>query len=123
MSKQSKQDERIAQMTFSSVYPHYVAKIEKKGRTEQELQQVIQWLTGFNKAAIQKHIKSKTTFAEFFEAATLNPNAHLIKGVICGYRVEEIENPLTQKTRYLDKLIDELAKGKKLEKIFRVEPS
>jgi hypothetical protein len=121
MSTNSKQDERIAQMTFSSVYPHYVAKVEKKGRTEQELQHVIQWLTGFNQTAIKKHIKSKTTFEQFFEAATLHPNAHLIKGVICGYRVEEIENPLTQKTRYLDKLVDELAKGKKLEKILRVE--
>jgi hypothetical protein len=121
MSTNSKQDERIAQMTFSSVYPHYVAKVEKKGRTEQELLQVIQWLTGFDKTAIKKHIKSKTTFEQFFEAATLHPNAHLIKGVICGYRVEEIENPLTQKTRYLDKLVDELAKGKKLEKILRVE--
>lgn len=123
MSAQSKQDERIAKMTFSSVYPHYVAKVEKKGRTEKELVQVIQWLTGFNKTAIQKHIKSQSTFEEFFESATLHPNAHLIKGVICGYRVEEIENPLTQKARYLDKLIDELAKGKKLEKIFRDAPA
>ena len=123
MSAQSKHDERIAKMTFSSVYPHYVAKVEKKGRTEKELVQVIQWLTGFNKTAIQKHIKSQSTFEEFFESATLHPNAHLIKGVICGYRVEEIENPLTQKARYLDKLIDELAKGKKLEKIFRDAPA
>lgn len=117
----SHHDEKIANMTFASVYPHYVTKIEKKGRTVEELHQVIQWLTGFNDKAIQKQIDSKTTFAQFFQKAKLNPNAQLITGVICGYRVEEIENPLTQKVRYLDKLVDELAKGKKMEKILRSE--
>ena len=112
-------DERIANMTFASVYPHYVAKVEKKGRTTAELHEVIEWLTGFDERAIQKQIADEVTFEEFFKRAKLNPNAGLIKGVICGYRVEEIENPLTQKARYLDKLIDELAKGKKMEKILR----
>jgi hypothetical protein len=112
-------DERVAKMTFSSVYPHYVAKVEKKGRTREELHQVISWLTGFDDKQLQKHIDDKVTFEEFFRHATLNPNAHLIKGVICGYRVEEIENPLTRQARYLDKLVDELAKGKKMEKILR----
>lgn len=112
-------DERIAKMTFSSVYPHYVAKVEKKGRTKEELHRVIRWLTGFDDAKIQKHIDDKSTFESFFQQATLNPNAHLITGVICGYRVEDIENPLTQRARYLDKLIDELARGKKVEKILR----
>ena len=108
-------DERIAKLTFSSVYPHYVAKVEKKGRTQAELHQVIQWLTGFDEQALQKLIADKVTFEQFFHVATLNPNADLITGVICGYRVEEIENPLTQCVRYLDKLVDELAKGRKLE--------
>ena len=112
-------DERIAKMTFSSVYPHYVAKVEKKGRTREELHHVINWLTGFNDKQLQKQIDDKVTFEEFFKHATLNPKAHLITGVICGYRVEDIENPLTQKARYLDKLVDELARGKKMEKIFR----
>jgi hypothetical protein len=119
MTPRASQDERIAKMTFASVYPHYVAKVEKKGRTEQELQQVIAWLTGFTKAQIQKHIAKKSTFEAFFDDAELNPHAASIKGVICGYRVEEIENPLTQKARYLDKLVDELAKGRKMEKILR----
>ena len=112
-------DERIAKMTFASVYPHYVAKVEKKGRTTDELHQVISWLTGFNEKQLQKQIDDKVTFKQFFQKAKLNPNARLIKGVICGYRVEHIENPLTQKTRYLDKLVDELAKGKKMEKFLR----
>lgn len=112
-------DERIAQMTFSSVYPHYLAKVEKKGRTKAELHQVISWLTGFNEKALQKHIKDKATFEQFFQRAKINPNAHLITGVICGYRVEDIANPLTQQVRYLDKLVDELAKGRKMEKILR----
>lgn len=112
-------DARIAQMTFSSVYPHYVAKVEKKGRTKDELHEVISWLTGFDEKQIRKQIDDEVTFEEFFERATLNPNSHLITGVICGYRVEDIENPLTQKARYLDKLVDELAKGKKMEKILR----
>lgn len=112
-------DERIAKMTFSSVYPHYVAKVEKKGRTKEELHQVIEWLTGFDDHLLKKHIDDNVTFEELFQHATLNPNAHLITGVICGYRVEDIENPLTQKARYLDKLVDELARGKKMEKILR----
>lgn len=112
-------DERIAKMTFSSVYPHYVTKVEKKGRTEQELHEVIRWLTGFDDKQVQKLIDEKVTFEQFFDRATLNPNAHLIKGVICGYRVENIETPLTRQCRYLDKLVDELAKGKKMEKILR----
>ena len=112
-------DERIAEMKFASVYPHYVTKVEKKGRTEQELQKVITWLTGFTKAQTKKHITKGSTFQEFFDAAKLNPNASDIKGVICGYRVEEIENALTRKVRYLDKLVDELAKGKAMEKILR----
>lgn len=115
----SKHDEKIAKMTFGSVYPHYVNKVEKKGRTEAELQQVIEWLTGFNKSTQQKLIEEKVSFEEFFKKASINPNANLITGVICGYRVEEIENPLTQKVRYLDKLVDELAKGRKMEKILR----
>lgn len=112
-------DERIAQMTFASVYPHYVAKVEKKGRTKEELHQVLHWLTGFTDAQLADQIAAKNTFGAFFDAATLNPNASLITGVICGYRVEEIENPLSQKVRYLDKLVDELAKGRKMEKILR----
>ncbi|HNO79817.1 MAG TPA: DUF2200 domain-containing protein [Phycisphaerae bacterium] len=112
-------DERIAKMTFASVYPHYVAKVEKKGRTTDELHHVISWLTGFNEKQLQKQIDDKVTFKQFFQKAKLNPNARLIKGVICGYRVEDIENPLTRKARYLDKLVDELAKGKKMEKILR----
>ncbi|MEZ5565195.1 MAG: DUF2200 domain-containing protein [Gammaproteobacteria bacterium] len=112
-------DERIAKMTFAFVYPHLLAKVEKKGRTKGELHQVIKWLTGFSDKTLQKHIKDKLTFEQFFKQAKLNPNAHLITGVICGHRVEEIENPLTQKVRYLDKLVDELAKGRKMEKILR----
>ena len=108
-------------MTFASVYPHYLAKVEKKGRTKEELHQVINWLTGFNEKALQKHINAKVTFEQFFQNAKVNPNAHLITGVICGYRVEDIENPLTQQVRYLDKLVDELAKGRKMEKILRAE--
>lgn len=120
MSAADKRDERIARMTFASVYPHYLAKVEKKGRTEGELRQVIEWLTGYDAEALQEKIESKVTFEHFFQHAQLNPNAHLIRGVICGYRVEEIENPLTQQVRYLDKLVDELAKGRKMEKILRV---
>lgn len=112
-------DARIAKMTFASVYPHYVTKVEKKGRTKEELHEVIEWLTGFDEAKLQKLINEKATFEQFFEQASLNPNADLITGVICGYRIEEIENPLTKKARYLDKLVDELAKGKKMEKILR----
>lgn len=112
-------NERIAKMTFASVYPHYVVKVEKKGRTKEELHQVITWLTGFDNRKLQELIKEKVTFETFFQRASLNPNAHLITGTICGYRIEEIDNPLTQKARYLDKLVDELAKGRKMEKILR----
>ena len=112
-------DERVAKLTFAGVYPHYVSKIEKKGRTKAELHQVIEWLTGFNEAKLQELIKDKVTFKTFFEKAKLNPNAHLIKGVICGYRIEDIETQLTREARYLDKLVDELAKGRKMEKILR----
>jgi hypothetical protein len=119
MKKPYNQDERIANMTFASVYPHYVDKVEKKGHTKAELHQVIEWLTGFDEKKLDDLIASQVTFKEFFEQATLNPHASLIKGVICGYRVEEIENPLTQKARYLDKVVDELARGKKMESILR----
>ena len=112
-------DERIARMIFRSVYPHYVAKVVSKGRHEDELRQVIRWLTGFDESTLQRHLETDTTFEQFFNEATINPNVHLITGVICGYRIEEIENPLTRKVRYLDKLVDELAKGRKLEKILR----
>lgn len=119
MTDTSHHDEQIAQMTFASVYPHYVNKVEKKGRSEEELQQVIKWLTGFNADKLQKLISAEVTFEGFFKQARLNPNAELITGVICGYRVEQIKTPLTQQVRYLDKLVDELAKGKKMEKILR----
>lgn len=112
-------DEKMTKIVFASVYPFYLAKVESKGRTKEELHKIIEWLTGFNKLKLQELIEEKVTFKEFFEKADLNPNARLIKGVICGYRVEEIENPLTQKVRFLDKLIDELAKGKTMDKILR----
>ncbi|HXG00235.1 MAG TPA: DUF2200 domain-containing protein [Bacteroidota bacterium] len=112
-------DERIAKMTFASVYPHYLAKVEKKGRTKKELHQVITWLTGFDEKEIRQLIEEKVTFETFFRKARLNPKARLITGVICGYRVEDIKNPLTQKVRYLDKLVDELAKGRPMEKVLR----
>lgn len=112
-------NERITKMTFASVYPHYLSKVEKKGRTKDELHQVIEWLTGYDEIKVQKFIDDKATFKIFFQKAELNPNAHLIKGVICGYRIEEIDNPLTQQVRFLDKLVDELAKGRKMEKILR----
>ena len=117
ITEQAKQ--RIANMTFASVYPLYLAKVEKKGRTKAELHKVITWLTGYNESDIQQQISDKNTFAQFFAKANLNANAHLITGSICGYKVEEIDHPLTQQVRYLDKLVDELAKGKKLEKILR----
>lgn len=112
-------DERMAKMTFATVYPHYIAKVEKKGRTREELHQVIEWLTGFDDKKLKELIDENVTFETFFKRAKLHPNANLITGVICGYRIEEIENPLTKQVRYLDKLVDELAKGKKLEKILR----
>lgn len=111
--------ERIAKMTFASVYPHYVTKVERKGRTKEELHKVINWLTGFDDEAIQNLIDEKVTFETFFERAKLHPNAQLIMGTICGYRIEDLDNPLTKQVRYLDKLVDELAKGKKMEKILR----
>ena len=114
-------NERIAKMIFASVYPHYLTKVEKKGRTKEELHQVIEWLTGFDEDKLQEVISQKATFEAVFQQADLNPNAHLIKGVICGYRIEEIDNTLTRQVRYLDKLVDELAKGRKMEKILRVE--
>jgi hypothetical protein len=112
-------NQRIAKMTFATVYPLYLVKVEKKGRTKEELDQVIQWLTGFDNKKQQELIKEKVTFETFFQRASLNPKANLITGLICGYRLEEIENPLTQQVRYLDKLVDELAKGRKMEKILR----
>lgn len=119
MKDTSKHDERIAQMTFASVYPHYVTKVERKGRTTAELHQVIEWLTGYDDIRLQEVIAQKLTFAAFFDQAALNPNAPLITGMICGYRIEEIETELTRKVRYLDKLVDELAKGRKMGKILR----
>lgn len=119
MNSSNNHDERFAKMTFSSVYPLYLAKVEKKGRTKEELNQVIKWLTGFDDNTLQKLINEKVTFETFFRQASLNPNAPLITGMICGYRIEEIENPLTKKVRYLDKLVDELAKGRSMGKILR----
>ena len=123
MDSTSHHDERIAKMTFASVYPHYLSKVEKKGRTKEELHRVIEWLTGYGDESLQQMIDEKVTFESFFQNASLNSSAHLITGVICGYRVEEIENPLTQQVRYLDKLVDELAKGRKIDKILRVAQS
>ena len=119
MNNSNTQDQRIAKMTFATVYPLYLAKVERKGRTKEELNQVIAWLTGYDNKKLLELIKEKVTFETFFQQASLNTNASLITGVICGYRVEEIENPLTQQVRYLDKLVDELAKGRKMEKILR----
>ena len=119
MNSTTHHDERIAKLTFASVYPHYVAKVEKKGRTKEELHLVIEWLTGYDERTLQKLLEQKLTLEKFFEDAALNPNAHLITGMICGYRIEEITNKLTQQVRYLDKLVDELAKGRKMENILR----
>ena len=119
MKTTSEHNNRIAKLTFASVYPHYITKVEKKGRTIDELHTVIKWLTGFNPEELNQLINEKVTFEEFFNRAKLHPNAEQIKGVICGYRIEEIDNALTKKVRYLDKLVDELSKGRKLEKIFR----
>lgn len=121
MKTTAEHDERMAKMTFASVYPHYIAKVERKGRTLDELHEVITWLTGFETSQLKVMIDEKVTFETFFERANLNANAKLIKGVICGYRIEEIENPLTKQVRYLDKVVDELANGKKMEKILRSE--
>ncbi len=119
MNDTQKHDDKIAKLTFASVYPHYITKIEKKGRTIEELHHVIHWLTGFDDGKLKELIDQKVTFETFFDKATLHPNAHLITGMICGYRIEEISNPLTQKIRYLDKLVDELAKNRKMDKILR----
>lgn len=119
MKTTPKHNEQIAKLTFASVYPHYITKVEKKGRTIKELHQVIEWLTGFDEKALEELIEEKATFETFFKKATLHPNASLVKGVICGYRIEDLQNPLTQQVRYLDKLVDELAKGRKMEKILR----
>jgi hypothetical protein len=112
-------NERMAKLTFASVYPHYILKVERKGRTKEELHQVITWLTGFDDKKIESLIEKKVTFEVFFEMAEINPNAHLITGLICGYRIEEIENHITKQVRCLDKLVDELAKGKKMDSILR----
>jgi hypothetical protein len=120
MNDTSHHDERIAKMTFATVYPLYLAKVERKGRTKEEFHQVIEWLTGYDEKKLQELIAEKVTFETFFQNASINPNARLITGVICGYRVEEIENKLTQQVRYLDKLVDELAKGRKMDKILRL---
>ena len=119
MKLSDKQKERMANMTFASIYPHYITKIEKKGRTKKELHQVIEWLTGFDDNKLQEYIKQQTTFEIFFQEANLNPNTNKIKGVICGYQIEKIDNLLIRQIRYLDKLVDELAKGRKMEKILR----
>ncbi len=119
MKRAADHNARIANMVFADVYPLYVQKIEKKGRNKKELDQVIQWLTGFTNEKLQRLIDDRVTIDSFFKTANVHPNAHLIKGVICGYRVEDIDNPLTQKARYMDKLVDELAKGRKMEKILR----
>ena len=115
----SKQDQKIAKMTFASIYPHYVSKVKKKNRSKDELHKVIEWLTGFNFEELKKFIEQNITFETFFMNATLNENAHLITGTICGYKIEEIKNPITKQVRYLDKLVDELAKGKEIDKILR----
>lgn len=119
MDKTEIHHHRIANMTFASVYPHYLAKVERKGRTKEELLEVILWLTGFDETILQELISQKATFETFFAKATLHPNAPFITGMICGYRIEEIDNPLTRQVRYLDKLVDELAKGRKMDKILR----
>src|SRR6478735_10550090 len=114
---------RIFSVPFASVYPHYVAKAERKGRTKDEVDQVVCWLTGFDETTLQHHIADETTFADLFAEADLNPNASLITGVVCGVRVESIEDPLMRKIRYLDKLVDELAKGKSMDTILRTDPA
>ena len=122
MNTTPEHNERIAKITFASVYPHYITKVEKKGRSKAELHQIIEWLTGFDDKQLQALIEEKASFETFFQKAKLNPNAERITGVICGYRIEDIENSLTRQVRYLDKLVDELAKGKKMDKILRSAP-
>jgi hypothetical protein len=119
MKTTTEHNERVSKMTFASVYPHYIKKVESKGRSIKELHQVIEWLTGYDDKRLQELVDENVSFETFFMSAKLNENAHLIKGVICGYRIEEIDNPITKQVRYLDKLVDELAKGKKIEKILR----
>jgi len=119
MKQTDQHNERVAKLTLASVFPHYVNKVQRKGKSIEELYQVIQWLTGFNQYDLEKLIDENATFVTFFDRANLNPNATLIKGVICGFRIEEIQNELTKKVRYLDKLVDELANGKKMDKIMR----
>lgn len=119
MNSSNTHHQRIAKMSFATVYPLYLAKVEKKGRTKDELHQVIEWLTGFDNKRVDQLVKENATFETFFQQARLHPNAHLITGMICGYRIEEIDDPLTRQVRYLDKLVDELAKGRKMEKILR----
>jgi hypothetical protein len=119
MKTTTEHNEKFAKMTFASVYPHYINKVERKGKTKQELLKIIEWLTGFDEVKLEELIEQNVTFEAFFDQANLHPNAQLITGVICGYRVEELVNPLTRKVRYLDKLVDELANGKSLEKILR----
>jgi hypothetical protein len=119
MNTSDTHNQRIAKMTFASVYPLYIAKVERKGRTKEEVHQVIEWLTGFDRKKLEELIKENVTFETFFQHASINPNAYLITGIICGYRIEEINNSLTRQVRYLDKLVDELAKGRKMDKILR----
>jgi len=119
MKVTAEHNERVANMIFASVYPHYLTRVERNGRTKEELHQVIEWLTGFDDLKLQELIDEKVSIQTFYQTAKLNPNAHLIKGVVCGYRIEEIDNPLTQQARFLDKLVDELARGRKMEKILR----
>jgi hypothetical protein len=119
MKVTAEKNDKVAKMTFASVYPHYLSRIVKNGRTKEELHKVIEWLTGYDEAQLQALIEEKATFETFYKKANIHPNAHLIKGVICGYRIEEIEFELYRQARYLDKLVDELAKGRKMEKILR----
>lgn len=121
MATTPEHDARVAALTFAGIYPHYVTKIQKKGRSLEELHEVLHWLTGFNEAQLNEMIDRKATLKEFFEEATLHPNAPLITGSICGYKIQEIETKLTRECRYMDKLVDELAKGKKMEKILRTQ--
>ena len=123
MKVTAEKNEQVANMIFASIYPHYVNRLEKNGRTKAELHQVIEWLTGYDEAKLQSLIDEKVTFGTFFQQATIHPNARLIKGVICGYRIEDIadEFEIYRQCRYLDKMVDELAKGRKMEKILREE--
>ncbi len=119
MNTTPEHDAKIAKITFAAVYPHYVTKVERKGRTKNELHEVIKWLTGFDEKMLKELIKEEVDFKNFFKRAKLNKNAKLITGTICGYRIEDIKTPTTRQVRYLDKLVDELAKGRALEKILR----